>query len=213
MNDQQQAFERVLSLIDEAGCQDYLVLIGSWAEFVWRESGLLDGFNPNIRTLDVDFLVKNLRRPDPPVSLAAIAQQRGFIVESDRLDGTTKILDLSGLEVEFLIGKRGAGIEPALKTNVGVTAQTLRHLEILLHNTIVLTCLGHSVTVPEPEAYALHKMIINRQRKGKATKDAQAVVDLWPYLDYAKLNDLGDSLSKNERAAVEAFKDAHYLEP
>lgn len=66
--------------------------------------------------------------------------------------------------------------------------------------------------MPEPEAYALHKMIINRQRKGKATKDAQAVVDLWPYLDYAKLNDLADSLSKNERAAVEAFKDAHYLE-
>lgn len=77
MTDQQQAFERVLSLLDEAGCQDHLVLIGSWAEFVWREAGLLEGFDPNIHTLDVDFLVKNMRRPDPPASLAVLARRRG----------------------------------------------------------------------------------------------------------------------------------------
>ena len=44
------------------------------------------------------------------------------------LNGTTKLMDPSGLEVEFLIRKMGAGVEAALKTNVGVTAQALRHL-------------------------------------------------------------------------------------
>lgn len=70
---------------------------------------------------------------------------------------------------------------------MGVTAQALRHTDILLHNTPPLPCLGHLVTVPEPEAYALHKMAINPQRKDKAEKDAQAVIGLWPFLDSRSL--------------------------
>ena len=26
----------------------HVILVGSWAEFAYREAGLLDGFNPNI---------------------------------------------------------------------------------------------------------------------------------------------------------------------
>lgn len=124
----------------------HVILVGSWAEFAYHEAGLLDGFNPNITTLDVDFLVRNLRRPSPAASLAALARERGFLVESDVLNGTTKLFDTSGLEVEFLIGKRGAGIEPALRTNVGVTAQALRHMEILSGSSVEVRCWGASLT-------------------------------------------------------------------
>lgn len=212
MNDQQRAFERVLSLVDEAGCRGHLILVGSWAEFAYHEAGLLEGFDPNIRTLDVDFLVRNLRRPNPPATLAALARERGFFVEADRLEGTTKIVDTSGLEVEFLINRVGAGVESALRTNVGVTAQTLRHMDILLRSTLELPCLGHKVMVPEPEAYALHKMVINSQRKGKAEKDAQAVVGLWPYLNRVRLDELSAKLSKKEAAACKAFKEEHGID-
>ncbi|MDO4486886.1 MAG: hypothetical protein Q4C46_09890 [Bacillota bacterium] len=57
-------------------------------------------------------------------------------MESDVLTGVTKIYDKAGLEIEFLIGKKGAGVEQALKTNLGVTAQTLRHMEVIIRNTI-----------------------------------------------------------------------------
>ena len=100
----------------------HVILVGSWAEFVYRESGLIEGFAPNIRTLDVDFLIRNLRKPTPAANLSTMARERGYLVESDILNGTTRLFDTTGLEVEFLIGKVGAGIEPALKTNVGVTA-------------------------------------------------------------------------------------------
>lgn len=53
-----------------------------------------------------------------PIRLRAsrgIARERGYFVESDRVTGTTKILDVSGLEVEFLIGKRGAGVDLRLE--------------------------------------------------------------------------------------------------
>lgn len=161
----------------------YVMLIGSWAEFAYREAGLLGDFAPSIKTMDVDFLVRNLRKPTPSAGLAAAAKEKGFYVEADRIDGTTRIIDTTGLEVEFLIGKKGAGLEASLKTNLGVTAQALRHLDILSKHPVVAQCLGHEVIVPVPEAYALHKMVINSQRGAKAHKDARAVANLQPYLN------------------------------
>ena len=191
--EQQHAFSKVLDLVEEAGCIDHVVLIGSWAEFAYREADVLPGFCPNIKTMDVDFLVRNLRRPSPAA----------------RLTGTTKLLDITGLEVEFLIRKMGEGKEPALKTNIGVTAQALWHMDVILKNTINVRCLSHVVTVPIPEAYAIHKMIINSERGKKAEKDAHAVENMLPLLDEEKLNKIFSSLSKKEKARVRTFAETY----
>lgn len=211
LNDQQKAFIRVLDLVADADCLPHVILIGSWAEFAYREAGILPGFTPNIRTFDVDFLVRNLRRPVPPASLTSLAKERGFIVQSDSLLGTTKILDTSGLEVEFLINKKGAGLEPTLKTNVGVTAQALRHMDILSRHSIEAPCLRHTVRIPMPEAYVVHKMVINSQRSEKAEKDVDAVLGLWPYLSKEKFAEIMEDLSKKERARTFEFMEQHGL--
>ena len=205
LSEQQHAFARVLDLIEEVGCMSFVVLVGSWAEYVYKEAGILPGFDPNIRTLDVDFLIRDLRRPVPAASLAVLAKEKGFFVESDRLNGSTKILDASGLEVEFLIRKMGAGAEVALKTNVGVTAQTLRHLEILSTNLLETICLGHVLRVPAPEAYVIYKMVINDERGPKAEKDAVAVMALASYLVEEKAIAIFESLTKKEQLRVRAF--------
>lgn len=211
MSEQQSAFVRVLDLLEDAGCIGHVILVGSWAEFVYREAGLLEGFAPNIRTLDVDFLIRNLRKPCPPANLSVVARKRGYLVESDILNGTTRLFDKTGLEVEFLIGKVGAGIEPALKTNVGVTAQTLRHMDILARDSIEVSCFGHMVRVPLPEAYAAHKMVINSERKGKSEKDRRAVLQIWPYLDKRRMATVLAGLSKKENVRVEKFMEDNSL--
>lgn len=190
----------------------HVILVGSWAEFVYRESGLIEGFVPNIRTLDVDFLIRNLRKPTPAANLSTMARERGYLVESDILNGTTRLFDTTGLEVEFLIGKVGAGIEPALKTNVGVTAQTLRHMNILSGNSIELPCFEHMVRVPLPEAYAVHKMVINSQRRGKREKDRRAVLQIWSYLDKKRVSVVMAGLTRKENARVKEFMAANDLE-
>lgn len=143
--------------------------------------------------------------PQSSGGLTALAKERGFFVESDRMTGTTKLLDITGLEVEFLIRKMGEGKEPALKTNIGVTAQALWHMDVILKNTINVRCLSHVVTVPIPEAHAIHKMIINSERGKKAEKDAHAVENMLPLLDEEKLNKIFSSLSKKEKARVRTF--------
>ena len=82
----------------------------------YQETGLLKDFDSNIKTMDMDFLIKNLRKPLPEKNIAALARTEGYLVESDVLTGVTKLYDKAGLEIEFLIGKKGAGVEQALKT-------------------------------------------------------------------------------------------------
>ena len=211
MGEQEAEFAAFLRLLDECGCLEHVIVVGSWAELVYGRAGLLEGFDPNIRTMDIDFLIRNLRRPVPSASLAAVARRAGYLVSSDRLNGITKIYDKKGLEIEFLIGKVGAGLEPALKTNLGVTAQTLWHMDILSRGMLTVNYLGLEVNVPRPEAYAVHKMVINSERGVKAKKDALAVVRIWPYLDREALSGVMDSLSRKERNRALAIAELHSL--
>ena len=132
------------SCLMDAAALITLCWLGSWAEYLYRELGVLKGFDPNIRTLDIDFLARNLRKPSEPLGLASAAREAGYLVEFDRLTGATKIMDRSGLEIEFLIGKMGAGAESALKTNIGVTAQEVDMRLSLRHSfTVMLSDVGH----------------------------------------------------------------------
>lgn len=205
MSTQRNEFIRFLKLLDDNGCLRHVILVGSWAEFLYEECGLIEGFEANIKTLDIDFLLKNQRLPNPPKNLAEIARGAGYLVESDRLTGTTKIYDKAGLEIEFLLGKVGAGLEFALETNLGITAQTLRHMDVLKRNTQALDFLGMKVFVPLPEAYAIHKMIINKERGKKQEKDARAIEHLLPYLHDDVFASIEKTLTKRERNAVESF--------
>lgn len=205
MSIQQKEFLRFIKLLSDNECLSHIILIGSWAEYIYKEMSMMPGFEPNIKTLDVDFLIKNLRKPLPPKSISMFAKEEGYLVDKDILNGTTKILDRTGLEIEFLINKTGAGLESSMDTNLGVTAQSLRHLHILLENTVTVKYLGMEITVPIPEAYVLHKMIINSQRGRKQEKDKRAVLNLWSHIDLGLFKKLYENLKKKEKQAAETF--------
>ena len=50
---------------------------------------------------------------------------------------------------------------------VGISAQSLRHLDTLARNTTVVEVGGLMVRLPTPEAYAVHKMVVNHERGAK----------------------------------------------
>lgn len=205
-NEQQKEVLHLLKILNDNSVLDHVVLVGSWAEYVYAMGGVLPGFVAGLRTLDVDFLVKNLRRPTAPIDVAALAKEEGYSIAHDTLSGTTKLMSPGGLEVEFLIPKKGSGSEQVLPTNLGVVAQSLWHMTAIIDNSITANVLGMKVQVPCPEIYVLTKMIINDVRKPeKQLKDARSVQKLLPYLDYDKMDALFASLTKKEQARIRAF--------
>ena len=205
MYEQKKQLLKLLKTFSDNGFSEHLILIGSWAEYMYMASGILPDYEAVIRTLDVDFLVKNLRKANPPMSILGLAKDEGFFVEEDCLTGVTRLLTVDGFEVEFLISQKGKGQQPALKTNLGITAQALRHLELLNSNTITVEYMGINVIVPEPEAFVLHKMIINSERKDKMEKDQLVINHMYGHLNKEKFATLREKLTKKEQKAVNVY--------
>jgi hypothetical protein len=93
-----------------------------------------------------------------------------------------------GLRVEFLTPNVGAESDaPKALPALGTDAQPLRFLDFLIHDpvpAILLHDTGIHVTVPAPERYALHKLIIAQRRRHVAPKrqkdiqQGQALLDV-----------------------------------
>ncbi len=96
----------------------------------------------------------------------------------------------SGLRVDFLTPNEGPDTDtpqplPALQTD----AQPLRFLDFLIYEpepAVILHDAGIYVSVPSPQRYAIHKLIISRRRREEAIKrdkdiqQAEALLDiLW----------------------------------
>jgi hypothetical protein len=205
-------FLKTVKLLHDNDCISNTIIVGSWAEYLYIETGVLPSYAASVSTLDLDVLVKNLKYPRQEVNLPELARAEGYLIESERLTGITKLLLPGSLEVEFLLSKRGAGNEKALKTNLGVTAQTLRHMELLLTNTIVVDYFGMSIEIPSPEAYVLHKMIINKDRKQKAEKDRLAINEIFQHLDISKFTNLIETLSKRDKKEAQKYI-SQYISP
>jgi len=118
-------------------------------------------------------------RTPPPLSVLQ-AVDKSFRAVPHLKDSTraTSYLAAGGLRVDFLTPNRGADSEepeplPALATD----AHPLRFLDYLIHETtpaVVLHGAGVYVSVPTPERYALHKLIVAQRpdrMKEKRSKD------------------------------------------
>lgn len=205
MYEQRRQLLKLLKVLSDNGFSEHLILIGSWAEYLYMVAGVLPDYEAVIRTLDIDFLVKNLKKPDPPLSILSLVREEGFYAEEDCLTGVTRLLSVDGFEVEFLIAQKGKGEDIALKTNLGITAQALRHLNILRDNTLAVEYLGIKVYLPVPEAFVLHKMIINGERKDKMEKDRMVINQMYNHINQEKFFSLYLGLTKKERKVVDAY--------
>lgn len=99
----------------------------------------------------------------------------------------TSYMAKRGLRVDFLTPNVGPETDaPKSLPALGTDAQPLRFLDFLIHDPIpavLLHGIGIHVTVPAPERYCLHKLIVARRRhndRPKSHKDirqAQALLD------------------------------------
>ena len=111
----------------------------------------------------------------------------------------------SGVRVDFLTPNRGRETEqPRRLQALGTDAQPLRFLDFLIRDpepAVLLHGAGVLVSVPTPQRYALHKLIVARRRRegeGKQAKDIAQAQALLAALVRRRPNELRD-------AWIEAF--------
>lgn len=97
----------------------------------------------------------------------------------DPTRSTSYIAD-GGVRVDFLTPNRGADSgEPELLPALGTDAAPLRFLDYLIRepqHAVVLHGAGIYVTVPAPERYALHKLIVAQRRNDRGEKSPKDIV-------------------------------------
>jgi len=184
MKERENLFLEVLDRLQKAGALDYLILIGSWCQYLYSFYFSNPPEIPEVRTLDLDFLVPYLGKMKQDINIPVILKALDFEPIISYPSGLVKY-DHPDLSVEFLIPERGRGSnKPYEIKKLHINAQGLRFLNLLIENLMIIRTGDLKVTLPEPAAYVLHKFIIGRRRlkKEKGEKDLNAAKEIGEFL-------------------------------
>lgn len=212
--EQEQAFWDTIRVLNELEILPHVMLIGSWAEYLYPHL-FESGFEPNIRTRDIDFFYRNIRIPSQPVQFVTTMRQNGFVYEADSVSEVARFYKEDLLEIEFLTKVNGSGAETAyLIRALGIKAEGLRIINILDDFATEVTLNGFTITVPQPAAYVVQKLLANPTRvpAGKKAKDIAAVVNLLEHINASEkhrqdlTNVIGTLTAKQKKTLYEVTK-------
>ena len=129
--------------------------------------------------------------PVPPrferkVDLAGQLGELGFVVDFRGRDGYIRFLHPE-LIVEFLVPERGRSTnKPFTVPKLGINAQPLRFLDLLLGNTISVPFRSVNLRLPHPANFALHKLLISgRRHSEKSERDREQAMAVMRALEGA----------------------------
>lgn len=159
--------DEILRIFSRNGIR--VTLIGSYYLPIIKESL---GFNlPTIRTQDIDFLVPVPYRGKKS-DIASLLEPIGFSAGFNH-DGSTYYTN-GIFKVEFLAAEKGRGTRRAVLIKpLNIKATALRYLHMLFDQQVTIKREGYSVKVPNPWAFAYHKILVAKKssRRQKADKD------------------------------------------
>jgi hypothetical protein len=183
----------VLKAFDKAGLwQDGVELVGSWCFFMYQLHCGVKGLP--LKTLDVDFLVPRPFLSRKTIDLVPVLQSLGFTREHNT-DGSI-YFQHPELKLEFITPEKGKGQTRPLEVKpLGLKMPPLRFLDRLFDEPMQLKEAGVTFNLPNPTAYALHKLILGQRRKKvpKRLKDIEQAVYVLAILNPGKVaKDLAD---------------------
>lgn len=178
---QNELFVEVLFRLEKAGVLGETVLVGSWCTLFYQDFFKSQSYRPIIKTRDLDILVPNPGKISITVDVADLMRDLGFTLDYRHPEGYIRLLHPE-LILEFLVpaGRHATEEKPVKIPSLGLNAQSLKFMDLLLSNLITTTRESISVLVPHPINFSLHKLLIMGRRvdQEKAMKDKDAAVIL-----------------------------------
>jgi len=207
---QESTFWETIKIFYDEGLLPYVMIVGSWAEYIYSDY-FKTGFTPNLRTRDVDFLYRNLRKPPTKINIAAALTKSGYVYLQNPSSGTAKFIKEDILEVEFLTRALGSGAQHIYEIpSLGIKAEGLPMINMLCDYPLELNCREYPVIVPEPAAYVLQKILVNPTRSPhfKRQKDIDGVKTLLEHIkqsehDAKRIKTIMDKFTQKELRIIE----------
>lgn len=206
--EQEAIFWKTIKAFSELGILQNIMIIGSWAEYLYPSLFETD-FVPNLKTRDVDFFYRNINIPKEKVPLVQKLKDIGYVY--DEVDGISRFYNEDLLELEFLTRVLGSGSDVQIDIKpLGIKSEGLRVINILSDYACEIEKCDYegnifSLTVPEPSVYVIQKILTNPQRQPpeKKAKDIEAVRELLYHIeksDYhiAKMKEVYARLTKKQ---------------
>jgi hypothetical protein len=214
LEEQKKAFTDALEALNEEGMLRYVVIIGSWAEYLYECAFPWKGFTANLRTRDVDVLIPNRARLRGKKNFVETMQKRGYGLAEDPVTGVSKFYREDLLEVQFVVRSLGSGVKDVVEVpGLGIKTEALRHLNLLKENPISVYYEGLNVKVPAPEAYVLQKLAIqsdkNQPKREKDLEGVRMVLDR--LVNPEKMSSLFQKLQVKERDRISKAAELHHL--
>lgn len=193
---------RILAVFERHGLWDEGVeLIGSWCFYLYQRHL---GVKPYpFKTQDIDFLLPYPYRGDVRVDLVDEFKPLGF-QHDFRPDGSIYLWNAE-LRIEFLIPERGRGRDKAVEVKpLAVKAMPMRFMDMLLRHPISVTEGDVRVSIPDPAAFCLHKLLIaNRRRRTESRqKDLEQALHVAPIVKESVLKGVYQELPKTWQRAI-----------
>jgi len=168
MPNNEERLKELLSILDKADVLKDVIVIGSWALYLYEKR--FNNFSANIRTIDLDFYIPNVKKVNQKISLIEELEKHHYYIDTDRLTNKSKFKSPDGFELEFLT-KLSRSEENAIEVgNTDIYAETLSYIDIFTNNYIEINFNGIVVKTASPSSYILQKLIINEKRTDKELK-------------------------------------------
>ncbi|MFI3171691.1 MAG: GSU2403 family nucleotidyltransferase fold protein [Eubacteriales bacterium] len=216
---QEEAFWDTIKVFDELGILEHIMIIGSWAEYLFPPLFDTD-FIPNIRTRDVDFFYRNINIPKVKVPLIEKLKEYGFTHSADPYREVSKFYKEELLELEFLTRVMGKGSRTTYNISaLGIKSEGLRDINILSDYACEIECRGYKLIIPEPSVYVIQKILTNPHREPatKKKKDIYAIEEILIHIHQSqyhmdKLREIYSILTKKQLAIVEKVIKENHIE-
>ena len=127
--EQEEAFWQTINAFNEIGLLKHVMIIGSWAEYLFPSLFDTD-FIPNLTTRDIDFFYRNINLPKEKIDVIQKLNDIGYIY--DEVDGISRFYKEDLLELEFLTRVLGSGTDGKINIKpLGIKSEGLRVINIL----------------------------------------------------------------------------------
>ncbi len=206
MSKEYKLFYSILKSFHRNHLLNHIILIGSWAQFLYKTVYFKDKYLFSLRTTDIDWLIQNPPGIPGRINVTSILEEHGFVKQADTLTGIEQFHHPE-LNIQFLTSEKGSGRSETYSIEaLGLRVEGLRFMEMLIDSAKELEIPGMEglrVKVPSPQAFVLQKiLIIPRRKPEKQEKDILAVKGLLKTLfanpmEKEHLKELYDSLPKN----------------